>query len=127
MVPSFILQPIVENAFKHGIAPKEEGGRVRIRVNPLWEKGLLYISVCDNGVGIAPERLRELKTALGQPGERWEHIGIYNVAARLRLLDKRCRLEVRSRQNWGTAVSLYLPLVEWTEEDLDDDSPVDRG
>ena len=127
MVPSFMLQPIVENAFKHGIAPKEEGGRVRIRVNPLREKGLLYISVCDNGVGIAPERLRELKTTLGQPGERWEHIGIYNVAARLRLLDKRCRLEVRSRQNWGTAVSLYLPLVEWTEEDLDDDSPVDRG
>ena len=35
MVPSFILQPIVENAFKHGICPKEEGGVVRIRVNPL--------------------------------------------------------------------------------------------
>ena len=52
MVPSFILQPIVENAFKHGISPKEEGGVVRIRVNPLREKGLLYISVCDNGVGI---------------------------------------------------------------------------
>ena len=78
-------------------------------------------------MGIAPEQLRELKTALGQPGERWEHIGIYNVAARLRLLDKRCRLEVRSRQNWGPAVRLYLPLVEWTEEDLDDASPVDRG
>ena len=39
MVPSFILQPIVENAFKHGICPKEEGGVVRIRVNPLREKG----------------------------------------------------------------------------------------
>ena len=35
MVPSFILQPVVENAFKHGICPKEEGGVVRIRVNPL--------------------------------------------------------------------------------------------
>lgn len=33
MVPSFILQPIVENAFKHGISPKEEGGVVRIRIN----------------------------------------------------------------------------------------------
>ena len=43
MVPSFILQPVVENAFKHGICPKEEGGVVRIRVNPLREKHLLCI------------------------------------------------------------------------------------
>ncbi len=79
MVPSFILQPIVENAFKHGISPKEEGGVVRIRINPLRDKGLLYISVCDNGVGIRPEQLAQLKAALAQPGERWEHIGVYNV------------------------------------------------
>ncbi len=127
MVPSFILQPIVENAFKHGISPKEEGGVVRIRINPLREQGLLYINVFDNGVGIEPEQLRELKTALEQSGERWEHIGIYNVAARLRLLDKRCRFEIRSHPGWGTAVSLYLPLVENLEEELDDDTPVDRG
>ena len=127
MVPSFILQPIVENAFKHGISPKEEGGLVRIRINPLREQGLLYINVFDNGVGIEPETLRQLKTALEQSGERCEHIGVYNVAARLKLLDKRCRFEIRSHKGWGTAVSLYLPLVEPVEEDLDDDSPVDCG
>ena len=70
MVPSFILQPIVENAFKHGICPKEEGGVVRIRVNPLREKGMLCIRVVDNGVGIQPDRLRQLRGALSQPGER---------------------------------------------------------
>ena len=127
MVPSFILQPIVENAFKHGISPKEEGGVVRIRINPLRDKGLLYISVCDNGVGIQPEQLAQLKAALVQPGERWEHIGVYNVAARLRLLDKRGRLVIRSHPGRGTAISMYLPLVELLEEDLDDDTPVDRG
>ena len=127
MVPSFILQPIVENAFKHGISPKEEGGVVRIRINPLRDKGLLYISVCDNGVGIQPEQLAQLKAALAQPGERWEHIGVYNVAARLRLLDKRGRLIIRSHPGRGTAISMYLPLVELLEEDLDDDTPVDRG
>ena len=68
MVPSFILQPIVENAFKHGISPKEEGGVVRIRINPLRDKGLLYISVCDNGVGIQPEQLAQLKAALEEAG-----------------------------------------------------------
>ena len=117
MVPSFILQPIVENAFKHGICPKEEGGVVRIRMVPLRDKGVLCIRVLDNGMGIAPEQLRELRTALDQRGsEHWEHIGIYNVAARLRLLDERCRVVVRSRPGRGTAVILYLPLVENEEE-----------
>lgn len=116
MVPSFILQPIVENAFKHGICPKEEDGVVRIRISPLREKGLLCIRILDNGMGIQPEQLQQLRTALSQSGERWEHIGIYNVAARLRLLDASSRLVVRSRPGWGTAVILYLPLVENEEE-----------
>ena len=116
MVPSFILQPIVENAFKHGICPKEEGGVVRIRVNPLREKGLLCIRVVDNGVGIQLDQLRQLRGALSQPGERWEHIGIYNVAARLRLLDRNSRFVIRSHPGRGTAVVLYLPLVENEEE-----------
>ena len=125
MVPSFILQPIVENAFKHGISPKEEGGVVRIRVNPLREKGLLYISVCDNGVGIERARLEQLKNALAKPGERWEHIGVYNVAARLRLLNERSHLKICSHPGRGTAIRLYLPLIEPEEEDLDDDPIVD--
>ena len=71
------------------------------------------ISKC---VGIEPEQLQQLRTALEQPAPRWEHIGIYNVAARLRLLDARCRVVVRSRPGRGTAVILYLPLVENEEE-----------
>ncbi len=49
-------------------------------------------------------------------GERWEHIGIYNVAARLRLLDRNSRFVIRSHPGRGTAVVLYLPLVENEEE-----------
>lgn len=98
---------------------------VRIRVNPLREKGLLYISVCDNGVGIERARLEQLKNALAKPGERWEHIGVYNVAARLRLLDERSHLEICSHPGRGTAIRLYLPLIEPEEEDLDDDPTVD--
>ena len=120
MVPSFILQPIVENAFKHGIAPKEEGGVVRIRITPLREEKLLRISVCDNGLGIPPDQLAQLQAGLAAPGDRWEHIGVYNVAARLKLLDKRCRFEIRSRPGWGTAVCLYLPLVELEEEEFEE-------
>lgn len=120
MVPSFILQPIVENAFKHGIAPKEEGGAVRIRISPLREQKLLRISVCDNGLGIGPEQLAALQAGLADPGDRWEHIGVYNVAARLQLLDKRSRFVIRSRPGRGTVMCLYLPLVELEEEEYDE-------
>ena len=89
---------------------------VRIRISPLREKGLLCIRVTDNGMGVQPEQLSQLRTALSQPGERWEHIGIYNVAARLRLLDGRSRIEIRSRPGRGTTVALYLPLIENEEE-----------
>ena len=98
---------------------------MRIRITPLREQKLLRISICDNGLGIAPEQLAQLREGLAAPGEHWEHIGVYNVAARLQLLDQRSRLEVHSRLGRGTAVSLYLPLVELEEEELDDDTPVD--
>ena len=109
---------VVEQAPSHEFFanPKEEGGVVRIRVNPLREKGLLCIRVVDNGVGIQLDQLRQLRGALSQPGERWEHIGIYNVAARLRLLDRNSRFVIRSHPGRGTAVVLYLPLVENEEE-----------
>ena len=81
----------------------------------------------DFAAACTPEQLAQLKAALAQPGERWEHIGVYNVAVRLRLLDKRGRLVIRSHPGRGTAISMYLPLVELLEEDLDDDTPVDRG
>lgn len=90
MVPSFILQPIVENAFKHGIAPKEEGGAVRIRITPLREQGLLRISVCDNGLGIEPEQLARLQAGLAAPATggstlvciTWRHVcGCWTSAA----------------------------------------------
>ena len=78
--------------------------------------GVSSPGVVDNGVGIQLDQLRQLRGALSQPGERWEHIGIYNVAARLRLLDRNSRFVIRSHPGRGTAVVLYLPLVENEEE-----------
>jgi two-component system LytT family sensor kinase len=98
-VPSMLLQPIVENAIKHGLAPKVEGGQIRLRTRR--QDGRLEIEVEDNGTGIAAERL----PAVYEGG-----IGISNVRERLRLLyGEDFRMEVESREGKGTRVRIRVP------------------
>lgn len=71
-IPSLILQPLVENAVRHGLAPKPEGGRLRVRAHR--EGDDVRVEVCDDGVGMkTPESLR-----LG--------VGLRNVRERLQTL-----------------------------------------
>ena len=120
LVPSFILQPLVENAFKHGIGPKEEGGCVDICIQQ--EDGALKITVADDGVGMGPEVLEALRSNLQNPPTTGEHIGVYNVAARLRLWGREYGMDIQSTLGQGTAAVLRLPLVlPWDEEDEADD------
>lgn len=119
LVPSFILQPLVENAFKHGIAPKEEGGCVDIHIQQ--EDGALKITVADDGVGMGAEALEALRNNLKNPPTTGEHIGVYNVAARLRLWGKEYGMDIQSQQGRGTAAVLRLPqILSWEEGDEDD-------
>lgn len=118
MVPSFILQPLVENSFKHGLGPKEEGGFVDIYIE---EEGKnLLIRVADDGVGMSPETLEGLQKNLQNPPKTGEHIGVYNVAARLRLWGKEYGMDIQSEQGKGTTAVLRLPLIMLGEEDEDD-------
>lgn len=115
LVPSFLLQPLVENAFKHGLAPKEEGGCVDITIRA--RDNMLIISVADDGVGMSPETLAALRDHLRQPPTTGEHIGVYNVAARLRLRGEAYGLDIQSRQGKGTTAVIHLPLVlPWNED-----------
>lgn len=125
MVPSFLLQPLVENAFKHGLAPKEEGGCVDIFIAP--EGKTLVIRVVDDGVGMDSEALEHLRQSLREPPASGEHIGIYNVAARLRLRGGECGLEIHSEPGRGTEARLWLPLVMLWEEEEDDGEDPDCG
>jgi len=120
LVPSFILQPLVENAFKHGLAPKEEGGVVDVHIRE--EDGVLKIAVRDNGVGMGPEALEALRNNLQNPPTTGEHIGVYNVAARLRLLGSEYGMKIQSGQGVGTTAELRLPrILSWEEEGEADD------
>ncbi len=97
-VPNLILQPIVENAIRHGLAGKEEGGTIVIRA--ARKDGNLEIDVEDDGVGL---------TRLG-PDAQMEGVGLANARERLRhLYGERGSLSVSSLEGGGTRVSLCIP------------------
>lgn len=118
LVPSFFLQPLVENAFKHGLGPKELSGSVWLTLEE--KSGMLCVRVEDDGVGMEEEKLQDLRLRLLDSPVTGEHIGLYTVAARLRLIDARCRLEVTSEEGKGTAIHIEMPLVLKEEEEEDD-------
>ena len=109
MVPSFIIQPLVENAFNHGIAHKEGGGRVDIWLEPQPE--LLLVRVADDGVGMSEDALAHLRGQLNEPPDTGEHIGLCNVAARLRLRGERYGLDIHSEEGRGTEVAVRAPMT----------------
>jgi len=114
IVPTFLLQPLVENAILHGLSSKVEGGKIHIRI---WEKkGLLNITVADTGVGITCEKLKRLKEQLEEKEHGKMGIGISNVSMRVKSLYKNGFLEIYSKKGVGTVLQIVIP-VEKGEED----------
>lgn len=96
MVPPMILQPIIENAIRHGISPKIEGGTVDIRIQQV--KDDIQIQIVDDGVGFSPEAM------MNQQG-----VGLSNIRKILDRLYGR-KLEIVSDPNIGTKVQFLLPI-----------------
>ncbi len=96
-VPSLILQPLVENAVEHGLAPDAEPGRIVLSAKR--EDGDLRLAVRDDGAGLPPE---------------WDEndlgLGLRNTVERLRqLYGKRARLDIRNEGSGGVTAELILP------------------
>ncbi|HXW92927.1 MAG TPA: histidine kinase [Terriglobales bacterium] len=105
MVPSMLLQPLIENSVKHGLASKIEGGRIYLR-SRLTDSRLI-IEVEDNGVGMGAANLLEKPTGLGGTG-----IGLANVAERLKVLyGDTARMTIDSNEGTGTLIRLRLPVL----------------
>jgi two-component system LytT family sensor kinase len=103
-VPTMILQPLIENSIKHGLAAKLEGGTVRLTgaTRNEGEERRLVLAVEDDGVGIDEARLG---TILQQAG-----IGVSNVNERLQVLfGGSYRLEIASRPGVGTRTEIEFP------------------
>lgn len=105
LVPSLILQPLVENSLKHGLAPKIGDGLLTIRSRR--ENGHAIIEVIDNGLGMPPERL--------EPGAE-AGIGLRNVNERLHVIyGANYRLHLHSVPGEGTRARLEIPETTGAE------------
>lgn len=118
-VPTFLLQPLIENAVRHGIATRIEPGRVEIRVR---RKGAeLHLEVRDDGLGLPPG------------AEASGGVGLANTRARLRhLYGTAQRLELANLPRGGCVARIVLPFREPVGEPADaipetHDSDVDYG
>jgi two-component system LytT family sensor kinase len=106
VVPSMILQPLVENAIRHGIGPKIEGGTVTLRARR--KNGRLAVEVIDDGVGIPADRQPEIFDS---------GIGISNVRERLKVLyGQEFSFAIESQPGVGTAIRFEIPELAVPEK-----------
>jgi len=105
VVPSMLLQPLVENSIKHGLSPKVEGGSVYLRSRVVDSR--LIIEVEDDGVGMGGAQLEESSTWAGMG------IAMANISERLQVLyGDTARMTIDSHEGKGTLIRIRLPLVE---------------
>jgi len=98
LVPNFLLQPLVENAVRHGIAPHARPGLIRITASR--DESVLTIRIVDSGDGVAPHRLALLN----------QGVGLANTRARLEHLYRGRHSFVFSNVESGFEVKICLPF-----------------
>ena len=101
-MPPLTLQPLIENAIKHGVRKSERPGVITLRIRESFDGVTFYVS--DNGVGMSKETIEKL---FEEPKEN-KSIGVYNIDKRLKNL-YHTGLEVESTMNLGTCVSFTVP------------------
>lgn len=108
-----LLQPVVENAILHGLEETETGGMVTIRIAYAGGNAhdKLCIAVSDNGCGMEPEMLEQLREdIITKNPEKKERIGLYNINQRVKLCyGNEYGMTIESECGHGTTIVLYLP------------------
>ncbi len=100
VMPSMLLQPLIENSIKHGLSPKIGEGRITIR--SVREKGHAIIDIIDNGVGVGAAHAQRVKSSGG--------IGLRNVNERLRVIyGANYQLQLDSVPGEGTCARIVIP------------------
>ena len=108
-VLKLLLQPLVENAIYHGV--KHRRGRGLVQVTGRAGDGGLILSVRDNGAGMTPERLAQVRAGLNAASGESAGYGLFNVNKRIQLYYNQSRgIEIESEAGAGTVVSLRVPM-----------------
>ena len=121
MIPKLTLQPLVENSIYHGLEIISRKGEITIKVTATQKK--IIITVSDNGTGIAPDRLAKVNASLREPSvavsstrpdaKPTTGIALANINKRIKLqYGEEYGIILRSVQNFGTDVEIFLPRVE---------------
>lgn len=100
-IPSFCIQPLVENAIKHGLCKKGTGGTVLISVKK--DDGVFIIRVSDTGIGMSAEKLYKLRTIESAN----EGVGYFNVSRRIKSW-RNAQIDIQSTEGEGTAVTIKM-------------------
>jgi two-component system, LytTR family, sensor histidine kinase LytS len=109
-IPPLTLQPIVENAIKHGMKDKERDGLVKITIQK--QNRAICVKVEDNGIGMDTERSGQIcKSPLDS--ETGNGFALYNVNRRLTIMyGERSGLQIKSELNKGTEIGFFVPCTE---------------
>jgi two-component system, sensor histidine kinase YesM len=112
LVLKLILQPLVENAIYHGIKARRGTGKIQISARRSGE--MLIFTVTDNGVGISPQRLNQLKDLLidGIPLNDKPVYGSFNINERIKLtFGQQYGVHMISTEGEGTTVEIWHPII----------------
>ncbi|MDD3335241.1 MAG: sensor histidine kinase [Eubacteriales bacterium] len=109
MVPRLAIQTLVENAIEHGIA-KMGGGRIWLTV--YCRENRLHVEVVNNGQRLSQQELERIRRLLDEEGDAQGHMGLRNVARRLRLLfNDKATLSVRQDEKGQTVAAFSIPAI----------------
>ncbi|MGN0637652.1 MAG: sensor histidine kinase [Huintestinicola sp.] len=109
MILPLVIQPVVENAFVHGIESCKDNGRIDIKV--YYSGDNVIIDVKDNGSGMSKEKLRELEAKLRRNDtSSGKSIGLTNVNKRIKMYHgERYGLTIKTKEGGGTTIRITLP------------------
>lgn len=119
VIPTMILQPIVENALQHGVRTEEELSCISVEAYAEHEN--LILTVRDRGYGLTPKLERILQSGGAVSGSDHGGIGIVNIKERLKLIyGDRASIEIRNHEECGVIVKISLPFSMETPDFLDE-------
>ncbi|MBY0116930.1 MULTISPECIES: sensor histidine kinase [Paenibacillus] len=108
-IPPLIIQPLVENSILHGLDRKEGPTLITVRTK-VNDQGTLFVEIHDDGAGIPPKKMNEIKKQLMNSDEAGDRIGLRNVNDRLELTyGTRSRLSIESTEGRGTCFTFCIP------------------